>query len=137
MTLLSHRVGLHRAGHCLALLALCGCSSTAQDGTPIATDGTLTGHLRELSAPGSTYKLRQRVDDEKCREFGFKPGTEGYGNCRLQIEQIRATQQAALGARASVRSNTIPTAHDGERGLSFMCKDALSRGDQGAVFVHC
>lgn len=65
-----------------------------------------------------------------------KPGTEGYGNCRLQLEQIRVNQHAAMRARASARSHT-PTVQDGERGLSFMCKDALSRGDQGAVFVHC
>jgi hypothetical protein len=39
------------------------------------------------------------ADDAKCQGYGFKPGTEPYGNCRLQVEQIRATQQVAADIR--------------------------------------
>ena len=42
---------------------------------------------------------RAAADNAKCRELGFKPGTEAYGNCRLQLEQIRATKQAAAAKR--------------------------------------
>ena len=35
---------------------------------------------------------RVAEDDAKCREFGFEPGTEAYGFCRLQLEQIRAIE---------------------------------------------
>jgi hypothetical protein len=103
----------------LVALVLVGCGLHAADGTPIATDGTLTGAISELADPGSTYKARQAAedtrqaaDDAKCREYGFKPGTEGYGNCRLQLDQIRATKQAAAVARPNDRpsgANTTST----------------------------
>ena len=48
---------------------------------------------------GKTVEARQAADDAKCREFGFEPETEAYGNCRLQLEQIRATERAAARAR--------------------------------------
>lgn len=41
--------------------------------------------------------------DVKCRELGFKPGTDGYGNCRLQLAQIRATNRAAASAAIQSR----------------------------------
>lgn len=101
---------------CLAL-ALAGC--TAADGTPVTWegplpgDGTLTGFLREVANPGSIYKARQAAemarqaaDDAKCRELGFKPETDAYGNCRLQLEQIRATKQAAA-ARTRPRAAPV------------------------------
>jgi hypothetical protein len=72
------------------------------------------------------------ADDAKCRDYGFTPGTEGYGNCRLQLDQIRATKAAA--ASAAIASS----ASSGQKpGLSLLCKDAISRGDSGATFVHC
>jgi hypothetical protein len=67
-------------------------------------DGTIIGTVREISNPGSTYKALQQADDAKCRSLGFTPGTEVYGNCRLQIEQIRATH-AAAEARTSAAQN--------------------------------
>lgn len=77
---------------CVGVL-LGACNATTKDGTPIVRDGTLTTFIRETTSPGSTYKSRQAADDRKCREYGFKPGTEAYGNCRLQIDQIRATNE--------------------------------------------
>ncbi len=82
-------------------LALAGCA--APDGTPVVLDGTIIGTVRELSAPGSTYKAIHAADDAKCRNLGFKLGTEAYGNCRLQIEQIRATQDAAQAQQIAAR----------------------------------
>lgn len=39
-----------------------------------------------LPPGGALYgRSTQAIDDEKCRDFGFQPGTEGYGNCRLQL----------------------------------------------------
>jgi hypothetical protein len=83
---------------CLGL-ALAGCTATTKDGTPIVLDGSLVGLIKETASPGSTYKARQAAADAKCRELGFKPGTEAYGNCRLQLEQIRATRQSADAQR--------------------------------------
>jgi len=34
-------------------------------------------------------------DHQKCVDLDFTPGTEGYGNCRLQLESIRAQNRAA------------------------------------------
>jgi len=34
-------------------------------------------------------------DDANCRELGFEPGTEAYGNCRLKLKEIRAQERAS------------------------------------------
>jgi hypothetical protein len=70
-------------------LALAGCNVT--EGRPVG-DGTITGFVSEITKPGSIQEARNRADDNKCREYGFKPGTDPYGNCRVQMEQIRATR---------------------------------------------
>jgi hypothetical protein len=31
----------------------------------------------------------KRSDAAKCEEFGFRPGTESYANCRLQLEAAK------------------------------------------------
>jgi hypothetical protein len=79
---------------CLGTL-LGSCNATTKDGAPVILDGSMMGMVREINDPGSTYRSRQAADDRKCREYGFKPGTEAYGNCRLQLDQIRATEEAA------------------------------------------
>jgi len=33
-------------------------------------------------------------DDAKCRELGFVPGTDAYGQCRLMVEMIRKQDEA-------------------------------------------
>ncbi len=78
-------------------------------------------------------EARKAADDAKCREFGFEPRTEAYGFCRLQLEQIRAIEWASVQTR---RSAAQPT-QSGKQGLSFMCKDAISRGDSGGTFIFC
>lgn len=98
-------------------LALGGCGG----------DGTMVGAIKELQEPGSLAREREVRDDAKCRQYGFTPGTEAYGNCRLQLDQMRATNAAASARPAGT----------GQGGLSLLCKDAISRGDNGAAFVHC
>lgn len=78
----------------LTAIALSACNSTTRDGTPIENGGSLFGALKELGDPGGNYRARTAADDRKCREFGFNPGTEAYGACRLKLEQIRATERA-------------------------------------------
>lgn len=115
---------------CLVLVAavLAGCSSA--DGTPVIYDGSLVGVARELAEPGATYKAREAADDAKCKRYGFQPGTDGYGNCRLQLDQIRASSRASGSTQQASRSS-------GGQNLSLLCKDAISRGDSGGTFVHC
>jgi len=70
------------------VLAVAGCAADAQWFPP---GGGLYGRSVEA------------IDDEKCRKLGFKPRTEAYGNCRLQLEQIRATERGA-GTPVRVRA---------------------------------
>ncbi len=108
---------------CLAF-SLAGCA---------AGDGTLTGFVSDIVNPGAREAALERADDTKCRKFGFELGTEAYGNCRLQLEQIRAIERAGTQTR---RSAAQPT-QSGEQGLSLLCKDAISRGDSGGTFIFC
>ena len=43
------------------------------------------------------------ADDRECVQLGFEPGTEGYGNCRLKLREIRALERQAL----AVESHTM------------------------------
>lgn len=119
--------------------ALAGCGGTPNHRL-IAPGGSPAGNLEDLFRPGereAAYrdreKARQAADEAKCRELGFKAGTEAYGNCRLQLEQIRATKAAAAATQAA----SARAGQDGEQGLSLLCKDAISRRDSGGTFVNC
>ena len=71
---------------------------TALGGCGVASSVSNSGQAISRSIFESSEARRARheaEDDAKCRELGFKPGTEAYGNCRLQAEQIRATNAAA------------------------------------------
>ncbi len=62
---------------CLGL-ALAGCASSSE--------GSLLWRLSP-----EAREAREAADNAKCREwFGYEPGTEAYGNCRLKLEEIRA-----------------------------------------------
>ena len=37
-------------------------------------------------------------DDSQCVSYGFKPGTDAYGNCRLQLDQGRQERRTAVAA---------------------------------------
>lgn len=64
-----------------------------------ACGGTTTGALSNMFETKEVRAARlAQEDDAKCKSLGFKPGTEPYGNCRLQLEQIRATKAAADAA---------------------------------------
>ncbi len=121
-------------------LVLAGCSDM-----PVAP-----GSLYDRWGIGSTEKYKSNMeaqkaaDDAKCREFQFKLGTEAYGNCRLTLEQIRATERATdatkranRNRRAAPSTLTAPPTLGGGQGMSFMCKDAISRGDRGGILIFC
>jgi hypothetical protein len=74
------------------LLAVLSCNSAFAE--PLVGDGTLTSFLKQIANPGSLQRDQDNADDAKCRKYGFQPQTEAYGNCRLQLEQIRATKEA-------------------------------------------
>jgi hypothetical protein len=70
---------------CLGL-GLAACSGP---GSLPAPDGSLRGVIQDMQRPGERQAAQRAADDAKCREFGFTPGTDAYGNCRLQLEQSR------------------------------------------------
>lgn len=47
----------------LLSVSVSACAATAQDGTPIVTDGSLIGFLKEASNPGSIYIYGERERD--------------------------------------------------------------------------
>ena len=52
-----------------------------------------------LAACASSEEIaaeRDAIDHQECVELGFEPGTEAYGNCRLELRSIRAQEMAAL-----------------------------------------
>jgi len=40
-----------------------------------------------------SVKARSDMDDQKCQDFGYAKGTDGYGKCRLELEKARAVSQ--------------------------------------------
>lgn len=46
------------------------------------------------SDPAAEQARLDTIDHQNCTDLGFKTGTEQYGNCRLKLEEIRATQAA-------------------------------------------
>ena len=99
------------AAACLGLV-LAACSMTAKDGTPIVReglfpgDGSLVGTITELADPGSTYKQRTAAADAKCRELGFKAGSDAFANCRLQLETARRRAMQRSEEHTSDSSHT-------------------------------
>jgi hypothetical protein len=69
---------------CVAL-ALCGCAGAERDGSAA---GNISASVTDAVMPGARQKYRAQVDDTKCREFGFEPKTQGYADCRLELEAI-------------------------------------------------
>jgi len=59
----------------------------------------MRGFFRELTDPGSLQRSRAAEDDAKCRNYGFRPQSEAYGNCRLKLEEIRAIRESGEGPR--------------------------------------
>jgi hypothetical protein len=79
-------------------VAVTGCS-----GGPPARDGTIGAIIQDTQRPGDRQAAWRTIDDAKCRDFGFKPGTDAYGNCRLQLEQMRVPKSAVEVAPATAR----------------------------------
>ncbi len=40
-----------------------------------------------------TLEERRAADEARCRSYGFKPGSEGFSNCLLQIDLDRSAER--------------------------------------------
>jgi hypothetical protein len=59
-----------------------------------------------------TAEERYAADDQQCQSYGFKPGTEGYAQCRMNLD-LRRRQAAAniargIGNAAAAYGNPTP-----------------------------
>lgn len=61
---------------------------------------------------------------ERCALIGYVHGTKDNSICVLELE--KSYEQGKAQRRSS-----------GSGGMSFLCKDAVSRGDSGAINTHC
>ncbi len=114
---------------CLAVgLALNGGTAFAQNKPH---GGGLLGAIGDLFRPSKeAQEALKAADDAKCQEFGFKLQTEGYANCRLKLEELRANQRAAATAAPRPQQPNSGSS-------SFMCKNAIANGDRGGIFIFC
>ena len=57
--------------------------------------------------------------------MGYAHGTKDNSLCVLELEKSYEEGKAQSSSSSS------------GGGMSFLCKDAISRGDSGAINVHC
>ena len=68
-----------------------------------------------------------------CRAIGLDPSSEKWTDCMILM---MAAEKQGAAARAA-GSRTTQGGKRGKQGLSLLCKDAISRGDSGGVFISC
>jgi len=76
------------------MLVLAGCANHPGEcalGTPRAdclpgTNG-YAERQRRIHVAAEERSIKESADDQKCRSYGAKPGTDTYVNCRAQLEQ--------------------------------------------------
>jgi hypothetical protein len=66
------------------LLAACG---GVNGNYPAAN---MVNFATDIVAPGSREAAKAQQDGAKCQSFGYAVGSEGYANCRLELERLRA-----------------------------------------------
>ncbi len=62
---------------------------------PIVVISALSGCV----SPQVVAARQAAEDNAECVSLGFKPGTEAFGNCRLQLRSIRAMEALTDAAR--------------------------------------
>ena len=62
---------------------------------------------------------------DRCALMGFEKGTKENSFCVLELE------------KSYVQGSAQKSSSSSGRGMSFLCKNAISRGDSGAINVHC
>ena len=66
----------------------------------LALAGCKTSRPAEEQVQLEQQRLRA-ANDADCRELGFEPGTEGYNNCRLQLQQIHGTENHSAASQSA------------------------------------
>lgn len=94
----------------LVAVAVCGCASMDSDfGAAPSGSGPTDEQVAQWQAAAKkgqekSKKAQAEQDKALCLEFGYKPGTEVYANCRENLHQKRQeAEQAALARNAAAR----------------------------------
>lgn len=101
----------------LASLFLAGCAADALDCSmgiwhdDCAPD-TLAYQQREEAQARSQAAAAAMAanDDAKCQSYGLQPGSEGYAQCRMNLDNQRAQMAAALAPRVFIPLPALPAA---------------------------
>jgi hypothetical protein len=88
LTVVIHKQGRHEMKLIVLIgigLALAACTAAHPD--------SLIGKVYDTVQPGERLKAEQEADDAMCRDFGFERGTQGYSDCRLKLEALKASKR--------------------------------------------
>lgn len=67
--------------------------------------------LSACVSPAEIEARQAALDEAECVKLGFTPGTEGFGNCRLQLRILRAQESGAAAARSNNAMQTQQNIH--------------------------
>jgi hypothetical protein len=89
----------------LLLLIVCAALAGCQSDSRLSQDYAKGCGVVTSLAGQCAGRLAQReaADDAKCQGYGAKPGTDAYVQCRIGLDQIRATNEAAASTAAATR----------------------------------
>lgn len=94
-----------RSMRILLLLTACAALAGCQSDSGLSQDyakgcGVITSATGQCAA---RLAQREAADDAKCRGYGAQPATDAYVKCRIGLDQIRATNEAAASTAAATR----------------------------------
>ncbi len=72
-----------------------------------------------------------------CRSIGLDQSSEKWTDCMISMVAAERRSEDARRAAAPTRVRAAQPTQGGKQGMSFMCKDAISRGDRGGTFIFC
>lgn len=87
---------------------------------------------------GCTFIMETRADrqikvaSKICSAIGFRPNTRTYKRCMLRILTPDSACNSPNGVATGSRTVTVK-----DEGSSFMCKQAIKRGDGGGIDIFC
>lgn len=95
--------------------------------------------LALLLSSCATTEEQRAVDDTSCRAYGFKDGTDGFGNCLMRLDaQRKANQRLAIGAAlvaASATANPVTPSYS-RPAVCFKSGEAMS-GFNRICYYNC
>ena len=93
-----------------------------------------------LTGCASAEQQRERLvtnAEAWCRSLGLDRSSEKWADCMISMVAAERRSEDARRAAAPARARAAQPTQGGNPGMSLLCKDAISRGDNGAVFIFC